>query len=116
MNMLQYMSDNKIKTFGFNNENLKDSPYRSEVGQAARSMDWQGAEKLFSYLKKEGQILVSYLPDTERNVENVMKCYQHAYEQIPQSYLNNWMNLTWKLKKQCIQAKGGYGKYFLKKN
>ena len=116
MNMLQYIIDNKIKTFGFNNENLNNSQYRSDVGYSSNSMDFQSDEKLFNYIKKEGQILVSYLPEAERNIENVMKCYQRAYDETPQQYIDNWVRLTWKQRKGCIKANGGYSKYFLKKN
>ena len=78
----------EIKTFGWANANI-DKDYTSPVGWAAHQCDGQACEKGFSIMKEEGNYYISYLKPKQRSKENVIKCYQRAWEEVPQSVLNN---------------------------
>ena len=114
-NMLNYLSVNKIKTFGFAGENVP-AMYKSQEGWGAHSMDLQGAERCFNCVKSKGSFYVSCLEPKYRTIANVMKCYQRAYEEIPQSHLNNWIDGAWHNIDACIKAKGDYGHKFMHRN
>ena len=68
-NMLNYITEKKIKTFGFAGANVAKA-YKSPVGWPAHSMDFQSAEKAFNEIKANGSIYVSLLNEKDRNIKN----------------------------------------------
>ena len=113
--MINYLTNNKIKTFGFAGENVTNR-YQSQVGWGAHSMDLQAAEKCFNITKANGSFYVSCLEKKYRTMENVMKCYQRAYEEIPQAHMDNWIQHTWNNREACLKAKGDFGDKFMRRN
>ena len=86
------------------------------MGWGAHSMDLQAAEKCFNITKAKGSFYVSCLERKYRTTENVMKCYQRAYEEIPQQHMDNWIKHTWDNREACLRAKGDYSEKVMRRN
>ena len=115
-NMFDYYTKHKIKTFGFAGKNVNNK-YSSTEGWAGHSFDKQMSEKLFAIVGKKGSYYVSFLKDNQRNIVNVLKCYQKAWDEVSIETIKKiYDNSTWINWKECIDNNGDYGmSYLLKK-
>ena len=110
--MLEYFTKNKIKTMGFGGDNVP-AQYKSIYGWGANSMDLQPDEKLFSKVKANGCMYLSWIPLEFRTIKNTMKCFQRAYDETTQTELNNMWLHTQTNRQECILANGDYGITFM---